>query len=140
MRRYIAVWDDGTRTPLNGDVVFTKERFACDWRTTDGSVICYSTTSTDGEYYTGSVLDPRQRAVGTFTSPVAHSEYRVQFRCHPATKQEPWIRMEYIHWETETQELDEGELCDILLLPESAPKRTTSKKAKPAPRKRARKR
>ncbi len=134
MNRYTAVWDDDMRLALNGDipVVLTNERFACDWKSTDGSVVCFSTISTDGVYYRGTVLEPTQRAIGTFTHPVQHWECRVEFRRHPATKTEPWVRMEYIRWASETEVMGEEELCDILLLPIPEPKRTKAKK--PAPK------
>lgn len=137
MNRYTAVWDDEVRLPLNGAVVLTKERFACDWRSTNGSVICYQTTSADGVYYNGVVLELPQQATGSFAHPIHTTQCRAQFRRHPPTTSEPWVRMEYIRWESDTEELSADDLCDILLLPVPTPKRAQAKKspkAKPKPK------
>jgi hypothetical protein len=138
MKCYTAVWDDEVRTPFNGRVVLTKNRFACDCRATDGSVVCYSTDSEDGEYYVGKVLEPEQRAAGTFTSPVDHTECGVRFRRHRATKD--GIRMEYLRWWSDTEVMEAEELCDILLIPVKTPKRTKTRQVKKPAKQRARKR
>ena len=116
MPRYSAVWDDDLQSPLNGSVVLTDQRFACDWKDAYGAMIAFVTTSTDGVHYVGSVLEPRQ-AVGTFTQPVQSYSFQVEFRRHRPTKSEPWERMEYQRWSNGLQEANNEELADILLLP-----------------------
>lgn len=122
MQRYTAVWDGDLRTPLNGSVVLSKARFACDWKSNDGSVVCFTTASDAGECYAGYVIDPTEMGGGTFANPTPYHECRVEFRRHRPTKAEPWIRMEYVRWESETEVEGDGELCDILLLPVRQPR------------------